>query len=97
MTDRFELRRLSDGLVYHFARQTRPDMVNGFKRSDGDYWILYRPGYGWIAWDDEGQAIAGRPWNVLPDAQSLNAPPEGEWVSKKGAKSYVYDLVHVTP
>ncbi len=95
MTDRFELRRLSDDLVYAFARTERADGLAGFKRSDSDLWIIYRPPLGWVAWDDADQAVMGRPWNVMPEDQSPSAPPEGEWVSKKGAKSYVYNLVHI--
>lgn len=95
MTDRFELRRLSDDLVYVFARAERADGVPGFRRSDSDLWIIYRPRLGWVAWDDVDQAVMGRPWTILPEDQPTSAPPEGEWVSKKGAKSYVYDLVHI--
>jgi hypothetical protein len=36
----------------------------------------------------------GRPWHVPPQDQSPEFPPEGDWVSKKGSKSYVYSLVH---
>ncbi len=46
------------------------------------------------AWDNVGQSCVGRPWNVLPQDQG-DHPPEGEWVSRKGSKSYVYSLVYV--
>lgn len=94
----FELRRQSDGLVYSFTRATRPDGSIGFKRADGDYWIVWKPDWGWVAWDEPSQSCMGRPWNVpwnvLPGDQGA-APPQGEWVSRKGAKSYVYSLVHL--
>ena len=43
--------------------------------------------------DYGSDAILGRPWDVLPSEQG-DAPPEGIWVSRKGPKSYVYDLVY---
>jgi hypothetical protein len=91
---RFELRRQSDDLVYSFVRARRPDGSSGFKRADGDYWIVWKPDWGWVAWDEPSHSCMGRPWNVLP-AQQGPAPPEGDWVSRKGAKSYVYSLVHL--
>lgn len=41
-----------------------------------------------------GDDIYGRPWDVLPVDQG-DVPPEGVWVSRKGAKAYVYDLVYL--
>jgi hypothetical protein len=93
--DKFELRRQSDELVYTFFRVTRSDQTVAYKRQDGDYWIVQRPGWGWVAWDEASQSCTGRPWNVLPHDQG-DYPPEGEWVSRKGSKSYVYSLVCVT-
>jgi hypothetical protein len=95
--DCFELRRRSDDLIYRFTRSTRADGQSGFKRSDRDLWIEYRPELGWIAWDVETDSLAGRPWHVQPGDQTPDGPPAGEWVSKKGDKSYVYDLVYVAP
>ena len=94
MTNTFELRRQSDELVYLFTRRERADGLTGFQRADRDLWITFRANLGWVAWDDESQTVMGRPWHMLPDAQSPLFPPEGEWVSKKGPKSYVYELVH---
>ena len=91
--ERFELRRQSDDLVYRFDRLRRPDGSTGYKRDDGDYWIVQRPNWGWIAWDDASQSCMGRPWNILPQEQQ-DFPPEGDWVSRKGSKSYVYTLVY---
>lgn len=53
----------------------------------------------WAGWlgDEESQTVMGRPWNVLPEDQPADCPPQGDWVSRKGAKSYVYDLVHEAP
>ncbi|KRB01170.1 hypothetical protein ASD83_06500 [Devosia sp. Root685] len=96
MTTQFELRRKSDELVYSFAKKDRPDGLQGFQRTDRDLWIIFKERLGWVAWDDENQTVTGRPWNILPEDQSTDLPPQGEWVSLKGTKSYVYELVHVT-
>jgi len=95
MSIQFELRRQSDGLVYSFVKKDRADGLHGFQRTDRDLWIVFKDRLGWVAWDEDGQVVTGRPWNVLPDEQSADCPPQGDWVSRKGAKSYVYDLVHV--
>jgi hypothetical protein len=92
--DRFELRRQSDDLVYTFTRTVNSDQSIGYKRADGDYWIVRRPDWGWVAWDEASQSCMGRPWDVLPHDQH-DSPPEGVWVSRKGPKSYVYELVYV--
>ncbi|MFB9265461.1 hypothetical protein ACFFWD_20280 [Bradyrhizobium erythrophlei] len=92
---KFELRRQSDDLVYTFVRTTRPDGTIGYQRQDHDFWIEHRPGWGWVAWDAASQSCAGRPWNVLPANQDAH-PPEGDWVSRKGPKSHVYNLVYVS-
>jgi hypothetical protein len=93
--EKFELRRQSDDLVYTFVRSLRPDGSVGYKRDDGDHWIVQKPDWGWIAWDDASQSCMGRPWNVLPREQE-DFPPEGDWVSRKGSKSYVYVLCYVS-
>jgi len=97
MSSNFELRRQTDDLVYSFAKTYRPDGLTGFKRADRDLWIVFKGRLGWVAWDDENQIVAGRPWNVLPEDQPTDCPPQGDWVSKKGNKSYVYELVHIEP
>ncbi|MGY8663026.1 hypothetical protein Q3C01_11725 [Bradyrhizobium sp. UFLA05-109] len=92
---KFELRRRSDDLIYTFVRTTRADESVGYKREDGDYWIEWKPEWGWVAWDEASQSCMGRPWNVLPQDQG-DVPPEGDWVSRKGDKSYVYRLVYIS-
>lgn len=90
----FELRRSSDGLVYHFSAAQDAKGRRGFCRADGDYWIIFHPKWGWIAGDWEGDEVFGRPW-MPPETPDPTKPPEGVWVSRKGDKSYVYDLVFV--
>ena len=92
----FELRRLSDGLVYQFDQMTRSNGEIAYKRRDMDLWIVFTNDLGWVAIDEESRSLSGRPWEVLPQAQG-NHPPEGEWVSKKGVKSYVYELKYLQP
>ncbi len=92
MQHAFELHRRADGLVYRFAS----DKVGVYRRADRPaLTIQWDPGFGWIALDPETADVAGMVWGVPPYAQG-RCPPEGPWVSCKGAKSYVYDLVHVS-
>ncbi len=91
--DYFELHRQIDNLVYQFDQVVRDDGTYGYKRRGADLWILNDDKKGWIAVDPDTGDIAGRPWSVLPEDQQ-DYPPEGEWVSKKGIKTYVYLLVH---
>lgn len=90
----FELRRKGDGIIYRFDRTT--DLLGrvGFKRTDGDYWIIWHEELRWIAGFWESDEVFGRPWDQL-STQSDETPPEGIWVSRKGPKSYVYDLVYI--
>ena len=90
----FELRRQVDGLVYRFHRQIGADGALAYKREDRNLWIVRSAQWGWVSLMPEDGAIAGRPWDVAPEDQG-DAPPEGIWVSRKGEKSYVYDLVYV--
>ena len=91
--DHFELRRQSDDLVYLFDRVHRKDGSVGYKRRDCDHWIVFDEGFGWVAINDSTGELGGRSWNV-PAVTQGDHPPEGEWVSKKGNKSYVYTLVY---
>jgi hypothetical protein len=92
--EKFELRRLSDELVYSFERKQDSSGRVGYQRTDQDFWIVQKPSLGWVAWDEASQSVMGRPWNVLPEDQA-DHPPEGDWVSRKGVKSYVYRLIYV--
>lgn len=92
--DGFELRRHLDGLIYRFVSTPPPTGQPGFHRLDADLWIIRHAHLGWVAAGFDSNDIYGLPWNQLspqPDA----IPPEGIWVSRKGSKSYVYDLVHI--
>lgn len=88
----FELRRQSDSLVYVFDRRLRADGSYGYLRRDQDLWVTWRAHLGWVAYDEATGSIMGRPWDVQPEQQNPNHPPEGIWVSRKAEKSYVYSL-----
>ena len=91
---KLQLRRRSDDLIYYFVQVQRQDGSIGYLRTDTHLWIEYEPRLGWIARDPETKELTGRPWNdSRAEEQDVEHPPEGEWVSKKGDKSYVYDLV----
>lgn len=96
MMDRnqFQLRRQNEDLIYTFHRGIRPDGRIGYRREDADLWIRFQPGFGWGVWDEETQSLLGRPWDTLLSEQNPEYPPAGEWVSRKGPKSYVYELVY---
>jgi hypothetical protein len=97
MYEFFELQRQSDDLVYQFDRRVTGNGEIAYQRRDQDLWITYRsPDLGWVAYDEESAQIRGRPWEVLPKDQDPDHPPEGEWVSKKNEKSYVYILKYAT-
>ena len=87
--DRFELCRQSDGSRYIFER-TGPGR---FARADNPAMTIDWEGpWGWVARQPGNGVVAGRPWDILPVHQSSARPPMGVWISRKGGKSYVYDL-----
>jgi hypothetical protein len=89
-----EMRRLSDGAVYRFHAAPADDAGRPrFKRADRDIWIVRDDAFGWIVWDAAEKSLMGRPWDVALSDQG-EWPPEGVWVSRKGANSFVYRLVH---
>ncbi len=87
-----EMRRYADGAVYRFETQPAgDDGLPRFRRADKDIWILRDEKFGWIVWDGEEKALMGRPWDVAVCDQG-ETPPACDWVSRKGAKSFVYRL-----
>ncbi len=91
MKKEFELHRRSDGLVYRF----RKDGLGVYRRADRPgVTIQWDPRFGWAAFDPDTVELAGVAWGV-PAAAQGSGPPEGAWVSYRGGRSHVYDLVHV--
>lgn len=88
--DQFELHRLNDGLVYTF------DRVNAHcfaRRDDPLMRISWEGPWGWLARMPQNGVVAGRPWEILPQHQREAFPPCGVWISRKGDRSYVYQLI----
>ncbi|MGU3433421.1 hypothetical protein ACNHUS_10420 [Actinomycetes bacterium M1A6_2h] len=77
--------RRGDGLTYTFLA----DGPLSFKRVDIDVWCRRLPDFGWAVCDENG-LVSSRPFS---DAGTGDFPPEGVWVSRKGDRSYVYDMV----
>ncbi|WP_424361999.1 hypothetical protein [Methylocystis parvus] len=95
MTNAIEMRRYSDGAVYRFlAAPAGEDGLPRFKRADKDVWMLRHPDFGWIVWDETDGSLMSCPWDVAMKDQG-DAPPECDWVSRKGENSFVYRLVTV--
>ena len=91
----FEFCRASDGVVHRFERQGGESDPRGYLRSDGVVCVIFGEGIGWVARDSTTGETTGIPWCVPIDQQHPAHPPEGAWVSKKGEKSYVYELAFV--
>ena len=89
----YEFRRRIDGLTYRFAptqpRSGRPAWL----RVDLPLSLTWTPEQGWNVSDEEGLVLS-LPWDLDRATQGL-LPPETAWVSRKGDKSYVYDLVRI--
>lgn len=81
--------RRMDGLTYEFARDGEADGFLSYKRVDLDMWCRRLPDFGWVVCDAAG-VVSSRPFDA---AGRGDLPPEGVWVSRKGERSYVYDLV----
>jgi len=89
----YEFHRRVDPLVYRFEPTAPLAERPTWRRADLPLWLRWQPGTGWCTVDDQG-VVNSRPWNVELADQG-EQPPLGEWLSKKGDKSYVYDLVRV--
>jgi GNAT superfamily N-acetyltransferase len=91
--DCLTLRRPLDGLTYLFRRQAD----GAFVRDDQPTLsIRHHPGLGWTMHDPQTGALTGRPWDET-QRHAPGQPAEGVWVSRKGAKSHVYELTHGAP
>lgn len=80
-----------DGLTYEFVHDGTEHGFPSYKRVDLDIWCRRLPAFGWAVCDADG-GVSSRPFD---DAGVGDLPPEGVWVSRKGDRSYVYDLVRV--
>jgi len=94
MHEKFELRRQIDGLVHVFERCAGFGTAAVYERSDQMVRVIHDARFGWSTWNSDDGSLSGRVWDTLPEEQG-DFPTEGTWVSRKGAKSYVYELVYV--
>jgi hypothetical protein len=85
--------RRVDGLTYEFARDEDAYGFPSYRRVDLDIWCRRLPDFGWVVCNAADE-VSSRPFDE-PGQGKL--PPEGAWVSRKGERSYVYDLVRVDP
>lgn len=88
MSDVKFVRRM-DGLTYEFARDGETHGFPSYKRVDMDLWCRRLPDFGWVVCSASGE-VSSRPFD---DSGRGDLPPEGVWVSRKGDRSYVYDLI----
>lgn len=78
-----------DGLTYDFDHDGQANGFPSYKRAGFDIWCRRLPNFGWVVCNATGE-VSSRPFD---DAGQGDLPPEGVWVSRKGERSYVYDLV----
>lgn len=81
--------RRVDGLTYEFSHDGHVHGAASYRRVDLAIWCRRLPDFGWVVCNEAG-AVSSRPFG---DAGHGRLPPEGMWVSAKGDRSYVYDLV----
>ena len=89
----FEFRHRIDDAVYRYHPCELLRGQTAWKREDLDLWVTKVKGHGWVCVDAEFE-IVGIPWAVAVETQG-SMPPAGIWVSRKGDKSYVYELVYL--
>ena len=82
-------RRLPADVTYRYELDDPQEKL--WKRTDMDLWVKFIPEIGWVVINASDE-ILSIPW-IIPANKQGNLPPEGKWVSCKGDKSYVYDLV----
>jgi hypothetical protein len=88
-----EFRRRVGLLTYRYYPCKSENHFPSWKREDAEVWLVRHEALGWVGVSVEGEVLC-IPWAVPPGTQG-QAPPSGVWVSRKAAKSYVYDLLYV--
>ena len=81
--------RRVDGLTYDFVRDGDAYGFPSYRRVDLDLWCRRLPNFGWAVCTSSGE-VSSRPFGDLGDG---DFPPEGIWVSRKGDRSCVYELI----
>ena len=88
-----EFRRRVGLLTYRYYPCKSENHFPSWKREDAEVWLVRHEALGWVGVSVESEVLC-IPWAVPPGTQG-QAPPSGVWVSRKAAKSYVYDLLYV--
>lgn len=83
--------RRTDAMTHGFDRDGDANGFPSYRRADLDLWCRRLPEFGWVVCSESGQVFS-RPFD---DPGRGGLPPEGAWVSRKGDRSYVYDLIRV--
>ena len=89
----FQFRRHHDDLIYYFDEVGTDRNGRVFKRRDLDVLVVRNHDHGWVAVADE--KISATPW-LVPLKEQEDYPPEGDWISRKHEKVYVYSLSYVS-
>lgn len=89
----FEFRRVIDNFVYRYKPCDPFHGQLAWKREDIDLWVTKVNERGWVC-VNVAQEILAFPCSVAVET-SGSVPPAGIWVSLKGDKSYVYELVYI--
>lgn len=85
--------RRGDGLSYDFVPEKDIQFdYPSYRRTDFDVYCRRLPDFGWCVVDPDGRVLS-RP---IDDAGFGELPPQGAWLSGKGERAYVYDLVEVS-
>lgn len=88
-----EFRRQSDATSYRFVPSAPVANRPAWQRTDGVVRLLYPDDHGWVTVNEQME-INGIPWAVPPSQQGA-LPPTGPWISRKGDKSCVYEILFV--
>lgn len=91
----FTLRSLTEGRIYTFSLWNGPPFKSPiFARTDNcNIKVVFDDDFGWIVRNlNNPSELLGRPWDTPFAQQDSRYPPEGIWVSRKGPKSYVYEM-----
>ena len=92
----FTFRRLYDDLIYTFVLSSSPSTIHSrsaiYSRSNNnDVRVQWDDECGWSIRDQESGELLSIAWD-MPASRQGDSPSEGIWVSRKGEKSYVYEM-----
>jgi len=80
--EHFELRRMSDDLIYQFDRKQMPDGQIGYQRRDADLWIVFRPDWAGLPTSKTIKAWREDPGISSPKIKVIIRPQENGLAKK---------------